>query len=318
MKSLILFTVLLLATVQFTIAQNAIAKLKYEEAEEAFASNDFELTISKLIETEILLKATNPKILYLQITAQIKIIEKNPYDDYDLIENTRKLSTKYLTDYEKIPDNIDKFRDIYKISEELKQYPNTIQKFNLQKQQNKADEEIRKSNEILIKQKAEESFKNFSFYKDFKIGLTLDETYKLYPEFKKSYKSKGSGNELTICTKNKPTQYQPRCLSIKNNIVYGYDITFYMNKVDDAQYSIGTKTLTEILNRLNNEFLFSPKETTTESTSKVSGMDLYTKTKDYTWSKNTKTIILSFSQSTYMGEYLTNGDFHSEDESLIK
>jgi len=91
-----------------------------------------------------------------------------------------------------------------------------------------------------------------------------------------------------------------------------------MNKVDDAQYSIGTKTLTEILNRLNNEFLFSPKETTTESTSKVSGMDLYTKTKDYTWSKNTKTIILSFSQSTYMGEYLTNGDFHSEDESLIK
>jgi len=190
MKSLILFTVLLLATVQFTIAQNAIAKLKYEEAEEAFASNDFELTISKLIETEILLKATNPKILYLQITAQIKIIEKNPYDDYDLIENTRKLSTKYLTDYEKIPDNIDKFRDIYKISEELKQYPNTIQKFNLQKQQNKADEEIRKSNEILIKQKAEESFKNFSFYKDFKIGLTLDETYKLYPELKKVTKVK--------------------------------------------------------------------------------------------------------------------------------
>lgn len=76
MKKIILLTILIIATAQITIAQNTIAKLKFEEAEEAYVNNDFELTLSTLKEVETLLKSTNPRILYLQILAQTKIIEK--------------------------------------------------------------------------------------------------------------------------------------------------------------------------------------------------------------------------------------------------
>ena len=51
--------------------QNTIAKLKFEEAEEAYANNNFDLALSKLIEIETLLKSPNPKILYLKINSQV-------------------------------------------------------------------------------------------------------------------------------------------------------------------------------------------------------------------------------------------------------
>ena len=114
---------LLIATAQISFAQQAIAKIKFEEAEEAFAANNYEETVAKLIEVETILKSTNPRVLYLKITAQSKIIEKNPTNDYKIIESTRKLSAKYLKDYEDVPNNEDKYRDIYKIAESLKKYP---------------------------------------------------------------------------------------------------------------------------------------------------------------------------------------------------
>ena len=130
MKKL-LFTLLIIATAQLSFAQQAIAKIKYEEAEEAFAANNYEETVAKLIEVETILKSTNPRVMYLKITAQSKIIEKNPTNDYKIIENTRKLSNNYLKNYENVPNNEDKFRDIYKIAESLKKYPENEAKFNL-------------------------------------------------------------------------------------------------------------------------------------------------------------------------------------------
>ena len=123
MKKIILLTFILLFSTQFAIAQQAIAKLKFEEAEEAFSTNDFETTISKLNEIETILKGSNPKVMYLKILAQSKIVEKSPLKNYKTLESTRKLSAKYLEDYENVPNNEDKYREIYNIDESLKKYP---------------------------------------------------------------------------------------------------------------------------------------------------------------------------------------------------
>jgi len=123
MKKIILLTLILIASSQFAFSQQAIAKIKYEEAEEAFSTNDLKTTVLKLNEAETLLKATNPRIMYLKILAQSKIIEKSPLNDYKILENTRLLCAKYLLEYEKIPNNEDKYRDVYNVAEGLKKNP---------------------------------------------------------------------------------------------------------------------------------------------------------------------------------------------------
>lgn len=119
MKKLILIAVLLLTTSQITFAQQAIAKIKFEEAEEAYAAKDYQITIDKLDEVEAILKVTNPKVMYLRIMGQYQLIIVHCYLYHYLLDNTRTLCSKYLKDYENIPDNDDKYRDVYKASEAL-------------------------------------------------------------------------------------------------------------------------------------------------------------------------------------------------------
>ena len=61
--------------------------------------------------------------MYLKILAQSKIIEKAPLNEYKILDNTRLLSAKYLNEYESIPNNEDKYRDVYNVTEGLKKYP---------------------------------------------------------------------------------------------------------------------------------------------------------------------------------------------------
>jgi hypothetical protein len=131
MKKNLISLILLLSAVNVLMAQNTIAKLKFEDAEEAYAQKDYALTLTKLDDAEAILKATNPKILYLRIMAQSKIIEQKPYDSYSLIESNRTLSARYLKNYESLPNNEDKYRDIYKASEKLNQYPKSAEEFAL-------------------------------------------------------------------------------------------------------------------------------------------------------------------------------------------
>lgn len=166
MKKISLLIFLIIVGVQFAFAQNAIAKLKFEDAEEAFVNNNFELTVSKLKEVETILKSSNPKILYLQILAQSKIIEKNPFNDFTLTQNTRKLSTQYLNDYENLPDNEDQYRTIYKTSESLKSYSENEEQFSVQK---KNFEEKQLSEKAKLKYKeAEEAY----YAHDFELTIS--------------------------------------------------------------------------------------------------------------------------------------------------
>lgn len=147
MKKLILLSVLLVALFKQTFAQETIAKLKYEEAEEAYTQGNYEVTVGKLKEIEAMLKSTNPKILYLQLMAQSKIIEKNPYANYEMIEAARRGTAKYLRDYERLPNNEDRYRDIYKVSEALKKYPENREAFDAQLRQQEQEKAERKKQE---------------------------------------------------------------------------------------------------------------------------------------------------------------------------
>ena len=317
MKKQIL-SIIVLTIAQITIAQNTIAKFKFEEAEQAFVNNDYKQTISKLDEAEALLKSTNPKILHLKILAQSKIIESDPLVDYALIEDTRKLSKNYLKDYEKLPNNEDKYREIYYLNEKLKEYPSSSQEFEIYKSQQKiADDKPRysKSNNVLAN---EEAFMNFVYFKDFKIGLSLDKTYKLYPNYKNNTKINDPDGGFSIVSRGGPIQGLPYSLSINKNIVNGYYDMLVHSQVDDAQFSIGKKTLTDLLNKLYDEFLFSPEEIINESTSVINENEFHLKGFNYTWSKNNKFINIYFTEVTYMNENLSSIHIYSKDENLIK
>jgi hypothetical protein len=129
MKKIILLILLSVGTSYVVNAQTK-AKIIFEEAEQAYVSNNFELAVTKLKEVETILKSSNPTILYLQILSQTKIIEKDIWKDYAIIENTRTLIEKYLRECDNIPDLEDKYKEIYKISENFKNAPTSLEDFN--------------------------------------------------------------------------------------------------------------------------------------------------------------------------------------------
>ena len=113
----ILLTLFFIISSQLAIAQNSIAKLKFEEAEEAYSKQDYKTTILKLQDAEKLLKKTNPKILYLKIVArdnQIQAIDKINLDEVAFIKTD---INNYLKNY---GSNDDKFKEVFQIGDNYK------------------------------------------------------------------------------------------------------------------------------------------------------------------------------------------------------
>ena len=71
-------------------AQSAVAKIKYEEAEEAFSRGAYTESISRLNEVENILGATNPRVLYLRIMASHKLMQADPYASCALLQRLRQ------------------------------------------------------------------------------------------------------------------------------------------------------------------------------------------------------------------------------------
>ena len=114
----ILLAIFLIALIQIVFAQNSIAKLKYEEAEEAYSLNNFELVLSKIKEVEILLKSTNPKLLHLKILTLDQLVKQPAFkNDPELIAGLQKDCALYLKKYESLQSNEEKYREVFKISE---------------------------------------------------------------------------------------------------------------------------------------------------------------------------------------------------------
>lgn len=125
MKNKYLIILIFFITLTVSVkAQNTIAKLKFEEAEQAF--NDLKLytTLQKLNEAEKILGSSNPKILYLRIMAEAKIVEAgDSLALYSEIDTARSHCRKYLMLYEKIPGIEEKYREVYLVSEMLNKFP---------------------------------------------------------------------------------------------------------------------------------------------------------------------------------------------------
>ena len=152
MKKLLTLTFILFATAQFAFSQQAIAKIKYEEAEEAYAAKNYESTLKKLDEVETILKTTSPKVMYLRIMAQSSTIENNPLNDFNILANTRKLCAKYLKNYENVPNYEDKYLDVYKMAEALNaKYPATLDEFNKKVEEKKQERALNTVSIILQK-----------------------------------------------------------------------------------------------------------------------------------------------------------------------
>jgi hypothetical protein len=144
---------MLLSFIFFTrvlFAQNSLAKIKYEEAEEAYQKGNYQLTLTKLDETEALLKTLAPNILHLRILASCGILKQSPYSDYNFFETTKKNAEFYLKTYENTV--IEKYKDVYQASEWL-----------ISIAKNKEEFERKKAEVLAQKQKQEEEKARIAF-----------------------------------------------------------------------------------------------------------------------------------------------------------
>lgn len=107
---------------QISFGQSTIAKLKFEEAEEAFNNKDYTTVLAKLDEAEEILGKTNPPMLYLRILAQNNSIALHEDIDTEEIALLRNNCAFYLLNYEHIDGLEEKYREVYLVSEGLSQY----------------------------------------------------------------------------------------------------------------------------------------------------------------------------------------------------
>lgn len=114
MKKFIILSIIILVC-GHAQAQETIARFKYEDAEKAFVSENYQECIDNLNEAEKLLGKTAPNILHLKILAQHKLFEKNPFENYEALETLRSNCDTYLANYD-IAGLEEKYRDVYDVS----------------------------------------------------------------------------------------------------------------------------------------------------------------------------------------------------------
>ncbi|MEY2640374.1 MAG: hypothetical protein RIR90_1856 [Bacteroidota bacterium] len=135
----------LLFTVLFAIevsGQAAIARLKFEDAEEAFNKGDYTTTLSKLEDAEKLFGKINVPILHLRIVSQDKLLQKKL--DFPMLANLRKNCEQFLIDYETMEGIEEKYRQVYKIQESYAKYPKTMEEYQKLVTEKNAEEEAKR------------------------------------------------------------------------------------------------------------------------------------------------------------------------------
>jgi len=123
MKKILFVFFILMFTVLCSWAQMGVAKIKYDEAEEYYTSKKYDETLKRLEEIEVILKSTNPKLMYLKIMCYSKILESDPNKRFKLLLDFRKLCNTYLTQYDNLPDLEDKFKGVYNTLNLFEKYP---------------------------------------------------------------------------------------------------------------------------------------------------------------------------------------------------
>jgi hypothetical protein len=93
-----------------------LARLKYEDAVDAYSKGAYSLAIEKLDEVESILKSSNQKTEYLKILCYYELFKT----DYSVIRSLKSKSKLFIDKYSNNSEIYQKFKDIYKIHEEIK------------------------------------------------------------------------------------------------------------------------------------------------------------------------------------------------------
>lgn len=119
-KYLLIGLIILLSSTNL-YSQTALAKLKFEDAEAAYNSGNYETAITKLEEAEKLFGKINPPILHLKILCRDKLFPGNKRKG--LIDSLKKEASTFLSSYADVEGLEEKYRDVYKINEKYASIP---------------------------------------------------------------------------------------------------------------------------------------------------------------------------------------------------
>jgi TPR repeat protein len=107
---------------QTTASQNIIAKLKFEDAQDAYNNQDYATALTKLEDAERLLGQTNAKLLYLRIMVKSKLLI-NQFDiNLEEIALLRDNCNQYFTQKDITTEQESKYKDVYLVLEVFKDY----------------------------------------------------------------------------------------------------------------------------------------------------------------------------------------------------
>lgn len=254
----LIFTFFLVFTTLMVDAQNnQIAIIKYEQAEEAFNKTDFKSAISYLNECELLLGTTNAKIMFLKINAQVNQIEQDPFADYEIIKNVRLNIQKYLKEYENIPNNQEKYKEIYFTIDKVNKYPKTAEEFSKikadlnEKNRGRLDLEQKRLTSIAYIQTWSEKYK-------FKTGLTKAE----FSAYNEAASKIMRGLYIDQYNKKNYTNYNMRgwpssahSVRLKDEKVVGYTSVFWWSKIANESKKSYDLILEQLTSNVDSKYL---------------------------------------------------------------
>lgn len=124
MKKIAYVVLLIMMPVGIALAApSPIARFKYEDAEAAFAKQDYQTALKKLDEAEQEFGKINPPILHLRIMTRHELVKGARGLDFDNLESLQAETRQYMKEYGNLDAVRDQVREVYRVMEELRQYP---------------------------------------------------------------------------------------------------------------------------------------------------------------------------------------------------
>jgi hypothetical protein len=117
-KSISLTLILSLISIGYAQNNNAIAKIRYQEAEELYEKGSYELSLKKLEQVESLLKSSNSKILYLKILIEDTLYKSERRQKIPSFKTTNAIQKDlkyFMSSYYSVSD--EKLSQVIKIDE---------------------------------------------------------------------------------------------------------------------------------------------------------------------------------------------------------
>ena len=298
-------------------AQSKLGQLKFQDAEELFAKDDFNGALLKLEDAEKLTGKTNPPMLYLRIQSLNGLFLADPYANYKTLESLRKSTATFLKEFENVKGIDDKYRDVYKIGESLSAYPKDYESFAAAKTSSKIKKEDKALKEKVADTQKDNAFMDFNYYTDYNMGITLAEAkerngkyFKRIYEFPipAEYEIKERG--IAVATKNMDLINAPGFFILNNRVCGAYGMI--ESTSDNSEFSHNKEYTNKLVTEWSSRFGFSPEIKTSESSAKK----ITANTTTYTWRKNSKMVRLSSSQLMDGSRPQSMMMMHSIDEKL--